>query len=128
MKPSPTVKRNGGSTFLTNMPAQDNLNTNFSKAGPTKLNVPDVSSSVMMTPAYGSEIGGSSTFSPSFFNTGSTNHSLRQKSQVNNFGKIPPLKSIPSTNTRLSSDGLPKVGQLLSGSVMDILKGNSFAP
>ena len=124
-KLNPTFKSNGCSIMNTNRQAQENVYDYSSNPGSTKLNVPDLSSSVMMTPAYGSEIGGSSMVSTRFISTGPSNNLILRQNPLPNSLSNATSQSIMSSNSmaNLSSAGIPKVGQLRSGSVMDILKG-----
>ena len=96
--------------------------------GSTKLNSPNVKPSVISTPVFGTEIGGRPPFSSNMFSAGTLAGNpgqSQQKQLANNFNMTttPKTKSPTSNNLNVLPGGIPKVGQLLSGSVMDILKG-----
>ena len=124
-KLNPTFKSNGCSIMNTNRQAQENVYDYATNSVSTRLNVPDLSSSVMMSPVYGSEIGGSSMVPTTFISTGPSNNSMLRQNQLPNSLSNTTSQSIMPSNSmaNLSSSGIPKVGQLRSGSVMDILKG-----
>ena len=124
----PTFKSNGSSASFSNLPPHDNSIKSPTMFGSSKLNSPNVKPSVISTPAFGTEMGKIPSFSSNMFTTGSlvgNPGQLQQKSLANNFNMVTSnkTKSPSSNNLNFLQGGAPKVGQLLSGSVMDILKG-----
>ena len=133
MNPTPTsIFRSNGSS----MPNSNILNKNNGDefARNTDVIVPEPknflsSSSVMTAPMGGKEKSVSSPFSPNFFTSTANSHSLiLNKGAPTTFGPGSSSTSsiFQTENTSMISSAVPKVGQLLSGSVMDILSGNKF--
>ena len=95
------------------------------------MNFPNVKPSVISTPVFGTEIGGRPPFSSNMFSTGThvvTPGQFQKTPLANNFNMTTTSKinSPSSNNLNELPSGIPKVGQLLSGSVMDILKGKIY--
>ena len=130
---SPNFKSNGCSVLTPNLPDQPATNTYASNLGTPNRGAPKFgsSSSVMMTPASGSEKVARSIHPSSFFSAGVSNNGnitqLKHTPSPTGFGQVTAKLATNSSSNILAtspSAGIPKVGQLLSGSVMDILKGN----
>ena len=118
-----------GPSALSTLPSHDKTTKTQNMFGSPNFNSPSVKPSVISTPAFGAEIGGRSTFSANMFSAGTNTGNpgqLQHKSLTENFNMTSSSKiRSPSSNNLSSVPGaIPKVGQLLSGSVMDILKGN----
>ena len=133
MNPTPTsIFRSNGSSMPNSNVLNKNNGDEYSRN--TDVIVPEPknflsSSSVMTAPMGGKEKSVSSPFSPNFFPSNANSHSLiLNKGAPTTFGPgSSSTSSIFQTgNTSMTSSAVPKVGQLLSGSVMDILSGNKF--
>ena len=117
-----------GPSALSTLPSHDKTTKIQNMFGSPNFNSPSVKPSVISTPAFGAEIGGRSTFSANMFSAGTNTGNpgqLQHKSLMENFNMTSSSKiRSPSSNNLSPVPGaIPKVGQLLSGSVMDILKG-----
>jgi len=135
MNPTPTsIFRSNGSSMPNSNVLNKNNGDEYSRN--TDVIVPEPknflsSSSVMTAPMGGKEKSVSSPFSPNFFPSNANSHSLiLNKGAPTTFGPgSSSTSSIFQTgNTSMTSSAVPKVGQLLSGSVMDILSGTSTQP
>jgi len=115
-----------GPSALSTLPSHDKTTKIPNMFGSTNFDSPNVKPSVISTPAF----GGRSTFSANMFSAGTNIGNpgqLQHQSSMENFNMTSSSKiRSPSTNNLSPVPGaIPKVGQLLSGSVMDILKGKS---